>query len=311
MELRDIEYFSVVARHGHLGRAGEELGLSQSALSKSMRRLENAIGAKLIRGTPKGVVLTAEGETLLSHVHRLRTSLDDIVREVSDVRRGLSGHLRIGVGAGYFFHVVPAACNALVKSAPAATLRLREFGPADSIHALRSGELDIAIRAIGSSLGEDLEQQHLYDDRFAVISAPTHRLAKRKSLKLAELAQERWILSSPTSAISRQWHGVFERYGIPSPQVAIETNSPVARLAGVAGTDLLGYTMASVARRIVSHDEVAVLNVKELSLTFSVGVVYRRNAYLSPLARRYIGHLKSAAEHMIQRLDDGEGAQKG
>ena len=61
MELRDVEYFAVVAENGHLGRAAEALGISQPALSKSLGRLEAVIGAKLVRRTSKGVELTAEG----------------------------------------------------------------------------------------------------------------------------------------------------------------------------------------------------------------------------------------------------------
>ena len=60
MELRDIEYFAVAAEHRHLGRAAAALGLSQPALSKSLRRLENALQAKLVKRTPKGIDLTPE-----------------------------------------------------------------------------------------------------------------------------------------------------------------------------------------------------------------------------------------------------------
>lgn len=56
IEPRDIQYFAVVAHLGNMGRAAEELGLSQPALSKSLRRLESAVGAKLVRRTPKGVI---------------------------------------------------------------------------------------------------------------------------------------------------------------------------------------------------------------------------------------------------------------
>ena len=68
MELRDIEYFAVIAEHGHLGRAADVLGLSQPALSKSLRRLEQALQVKLVKRTPKGVELSAEGSVLLLRV---------------------------------------------------------------------------------------------------------------------------------------------------------------------------------------------------------------------------------------------------
>ena len=88
MELRDLEYFAVVAEHGHVGRAAEALGLSQPALSKSLRRLEKAMQAKLVKRTPKGVELTAVGSALHMHVHRLRLSLNDVVHEAADLSQG-------------------------------------------------------------------------------------------------------------------------------------------------------------------------------------------------------------------------------
>jgi len=69
MDFRDVEYFAVLAKHGHVGRAAEALGLSQPALSLSLRRLERSIQAKLVKRTPKGVELTSVGSALLAQVH--------------------------------------------------------------------------------------------------------------------------------------------------------------------------------------------------------------------------------------------------
>src|SRR5215475_2176125 len=88
MELRDIEYFAVVAEHGHLGRAANALGLSQPALSKSLRRLERDLQVKLVKRTPKGIELTSEGSVLLLRVRDLRLSMHSLRREITDVGEG-------------------------------------------------------------------------------------------------------------------------------------------------------------------------------------------------------------------------------
>jgi DNA-binding transcriptional LysR family regulator len=98
MELRDLEYFAVIAEHGHLGRAAAALRLSPPALSKSLRRLELVLGVRLVSRTPKGVDLTAEGCSLLLRMRELRLSLQSIAREIADVSEGRAGHLRVGVG---------------------------------------------------------------------------------------------------------------------------------------------------------------------------------------------------------------------
>lgn len=300
MELRDIEYFAEVAKHGHLGRAAEALGLSQSALSKSLRRLEEEMGAKLVKRTPKGVELTAEGSTLLSRAYRIRISLDDITREVADVSQGLAGQLRIGAGSGASFHLLPAACTTLAKAAPDATLIIREIGYGDAMSALRNGELDLAIQAIDESPPHNLAQQRLYDERYVVIAAAGHRLATKKHVALADLSRERWILQEPTWTIARHFIGVFEKHGLPPPRVTIETGSPILRLPVVAASELLGYTLGSIVRWARSDLRLAELDVPELASTFTFGVLYRKDAYLSPLAKRFIEALKAAARDMLR-----------
>src|ERR1051325_969199 len=122
MELRDIEYFAVIAEHGHLGRAAVALKLSQPALSKSLRRLEHALQAKLVRKIPKGVELTAEGLVLVTRARELRLSLQSVAREVADVAQGRVGQVRIGVGFPRPERLLAAAFAAMLKDAPRASL---------------------------------------------------------------------------------------------------------------------------------------------------------------------------------------------
>jgi DNA-binding transcriptional LysR family regulator len=296
MELRDIEYFSVVAKHGNLGRAAEALGMSQSALSKSLRRLEQEMRAKLVKRTPKGVELTAEGSTLLGRVRQLKLSLDDVAREVTDVSKGLAGHLRIAAGPGHSFNLLPTACNTLIKNAPNVTLRVRDLGRGDATQALRNGDVDVVITGVRPSLEPDIVQEHLYDDHYVVVASATHRLAKKKLVTLSDVAQERWAQSEPTFALWQRMHQVFEEHGLPSPRVTIEAPSPVLRLSLIASSDLLGFTMASLVRRVSPHLRLVVLPVKELTLPLRLVVSYRKDGYLSPVARRFIEILKAAAK---------------
>src|SRR5262245_26339494 len=111
MDLRDIEYFAVLAEHGQLVRAAEALGLSQPALSLSLRRLEKSAQAKLVRRTPKGVELTDVGAALLTHVERLRLARHDLAREVADLAQGTAGQLRVGTGPATADGFLPLACG--------------------------------------------------------------------------------------------------------------------------------------------------------------------------------------------------------
>jgi DNA-binding transcriptional LysR family regulator len=117
-QLRDIEYFSVVAEHGHLGRAADALGLSQPALSKSLRRLEQAMQAKLVRRTSKGMALTSVGAALLSRVRQLRLSLEDVTREMADLAQGHAGNLRIGCAPLFCEPLAPRSVHGIPQREP-------------------------------------------------------------------------------------------------------------------------------------------------------------------------------------------------
>src|SRR5262245_29875630 len=145
MELRDIEYFAVVAEHGHLGRAAAALGLSQPALSKSLRRLESALQTKLVKRTPKGVELTLEGSTLLARVSELRVSLQNVAREITEVGEGRVGRLRVGAGLAISELFLSAAFAAILKNSPRSSLQVTLSDNDLMVPALCNGELDLVI----------------------------------------------------------------------------------------------------------------------------------------------------------------------
>lgn len=300
MELRDIEYFAVVAEHGHLGRAAEALGLSQPALSKSLRRLEKSIQAKLVKRTPKGVELTAEGSALLSHVRRLRMSLHDIAREVADLSQGRVGHLRIGAGAGMVDDLLTAASSTLLKDASKVTLAVTIGNNDVLVPALRDGELDMIVSTIPTVPIEDLVQEHLFDDEFIVYASVNHRLAGRKQLTIADLAQERWALSAANVLSWQSLHQAFESSGLPPPKIAMVAVSVSLKLRTVASTDLLGFTSRRVLRQADPRFRLVELPTKEISWRRRVGVGYQKDAYLSPAARRFIEILKSTAREIAK-----------
>src|ERR1051326_6175519 len=99
MELRDLNYFQAVAETGHLGRAAQQLGRTQPALTKCIRRLEDALEAKLFERVGRGLKLTSVGEVLLARTLKLRNEMKTTVREVTDFAKGEAGHIRIGSGA--------------------------------------------------------------------------------------------------------------------------------------------------------------------------------------------------------------------
>jgi len=294
MEFRDIEYFAVLAKHGHVGRAAEALGLSPPALSVSLKRLETSMQAKLFDRTPKGVELTVTGSALLAQVRILRLARDDVLREAADLSQGRAGHLRIGTGPGLSVHMLPGACHALLQEAPRVTLKVTVGDRGAFVEALRTGELDLAVTYLPSTAPEGLVQEYLCEDEFIIYCSVHHRLAKKKQVTLADIAQEDWAVAAVTVDAAQALAAKFQEHGLPAPRIRIDTGSLQIRHYIIASSNLLGFSSRPVVRSSPQY-RYAELRVKGLSHRRRSGVIYRKAGYLSPAGRRFVEILKATA----------------
>jgi len=299
MDLRDIEYFAVLAEHRHVGRAAEALGLGQPALSMSLRRLEKSAGAKLVKRTPKGVELTAVGAALLSHVQRLRLARDDLAREIADLGHGRAGQLRIGAGSASAETLLPDACSALLKEAPKVVLRITVNANNDVLlPALRNAELDVAVNHVRQAATQGLTQESLGEDEFIVYASADHRLARLKAVALSDLTQERWAMTEASAFYAQQsLQSVFADRGLPPPLISLVSESAMLNRHAVATTNLLGFATKRAVQAIAPHFRLTIIPLRDMKWVRPVAVFYRKDGYLSPVARRFIDILKSTARH--------------
>lgn len=298
MELRDIEYFAAIAEHGHLGRAAETLRLTQPALSKSLRRLEQAVGAKLVKRTPRGVELTAEGIALQSHVRELRLSLAGVARKITDLRTGRAGHVRLGAAPGMVEGLLLQACTTFVQEAPDATLTVI-VAAIDALRpALRNGELDLILSGLPTPPVEGAVHELLLKDEVVVFASAQHRLAKRARVTITDIARERWVMTVVNEHEPSLPQQALEENGIFGPRIAMKTSYLPLRDQVVASSDLLGVSSRRVLRHIADQFDLVELKVPEFTRTRHVAVTYRKDAYLSPAAQRLIKLLKGTAASM-------------
>src|SRR5262245_48668347 len=248
MQIRDLEYFAVVAEHGNVTRASEALDLSPPALSMSLRRLENSIGAKVVERTPKGVKLTAAGAALLSQVRRLRLTLQDMNREAADLGLGRAGRLRIGLNQVDDEELL-AACPLLLRDAPKLSFEFIVSHNDVMVPRLREGELDLIVNSISAIPYEGTAQELLFQDELVVCASANHVLAKRKRLTIPDLAEQRWALNTSDSQSRRFLYHALQERGFPEPRIAVEARSVRIRLHSWARGGLLGIT----SRRFLRH----------------------------------------------------------
>lgn len=300
MNFRDIEYFAVLAEHGHVGRAAEALGLSQPALSVGLRRLEQSMNAKLCKRTPKGIELTDAGQVLLSQVRRLRQAREDVMREIEDLSQGRVGNLRIGAHAGVMDNLMGPTCCTLLNSAPNITLTVTIESNEAAVSAIREGRLDLSVSVLPSPPHPDIAQEHLLDDTIVVFAAAHHRLAKRRQITVDDLEGERWAATAFSAPALPLLSLALQDRGRNALHYVVQTGSLNFRNQLVANTDLLGTSSKRLLRQIKARHRVVELPIRGFQVKRSVGVLHRKDAYLSPAARQFIKILKTTAKSIAR-----------
>ena len=160
--------------------------------------------------------------------------------------------------------------------------------------ALSRGELDVYLTANILRDHHDLIQEQLLDEEWVVVAASHHRLARKKNLSFDDIKHERWVLGLYSAAQDDLIH-IFASKGLPAPLIAAEGNSMLVRRELVAVTDLLTFGPRQFLEGGAVQTGVVALDIKGLSSRRSVCVCYRKDAYLSPVTRRFMAILKSIA----------------
>lgn len=193
MNLRSLQYLVALADHRHFSRAAEACFVSQPTLSTQIKKLETELGATLVERAPRKVLLTDVGRQI---VRRSRDVLNEI-EQIRAVARGTlspeSGSIRLGIFptlAPYLLaHVVPM----LRTRFPHLELRLVEEKTEIVLSMLREGRLDAGIVALPQP-DDSLHSEFLFEEPFMLAVARGHPLAKRKNLKMADLADQNLLL---------------------------------------------------------------------------------------------------------------------
>jgi DNA-binding transcriptional LysR family regulator len=291
MELRDLAYFQAIAETGHLGRAAEQLGRTQPALTKCIRRLENELSANLFERSGRGLKLTPIGDALLSRTRQLRNSVEMAVREVRDVARGSVGHVRLGSGATTTEYLLPSLYSTMLKETPEVTMELI-IGMNDVLRAsLRKGYLDLVIGPLAESDTEFATVPAL-EDRVVVVARAGHPLFNKRP-KMPDLLNYRWVLPGPHVAMRKWLDHTFAANGLRQPDVQIETSSISLLPRMIAHTDLLSFISVRNLGEGRVGSPLREIVLPETTMSRWLGAVYRQDAYLSPACRRMIEIIKA------------------
>lgn len=296
IRFRHLHSFLTIAQQRSVGAAAQALAITQPALSKTLRELEEALGAKLFSRDRKGMVLTRAGETFLQHaaasLAAMREGIDSVRKSPAKGRQ----EVRLGALPNVSGSIVPRAVRQFKRGSRDTIVRVFTGDNARLLDRLRLGEIDFVMgRLAQPEYMVGLTFQQLFSESLTAVTRHGHPLGKAKRFRLAMVENYPCILPYHGTIIRDEIDRFLLSKGVKQPSDLIETNSIEFAHAYVQQADAVWFTPRGYLASSVAQHSFAELPIASRSLEGPVGVTTRSEAQLSAAAHQMIEAIRIEA----------------
>jgi DNA-binding transcriptional LysR family regulator len=294
MRFTQIRDFLAVVDAGSLHSAARELGISQPAVTKSVRGLEAELSVQLLHRTTRGVVLTPSGRTFLA---RARVVYSELAKARDEIEQGeRQGSVVIGVGPTAAVAIVPGALALFRKRYPSARVHVIEVIGRALLDLVRDEVVDLGVSSKPAGKQDRaFASRPLYHSQLIVVGRKSHPLAKAGSL--ARLLDAEWLCTTTTGHLEQ----AFSSAGLPLPRRVVQSDSYNAAVGILAKTD----AVALMPRRFLSlgwaTDFMREIPVAEPLPSFTVCLITRAATPLTPIADAMAKAITVVARDLARR----------
>lgn len=302
MKLSQLRDVLAVAETGSLRAAGRHLGTAQPAITRSIRQIEHELGATLFERHAKGVRLTEIGRAFVNRANAIQVELTRAKDEVAQMKGRLSGQVSMALSTASSMALLPKSLGEFRKRYPDAVLKISESFFAPIERELLDGRIDFYVGpfAAGSTANSFIVEQ-LFQNKRRIVARRGHRLAKVS--KFSELAGAQWI--RPATA-ERSTEGDFElaleQFGLPSPQIVVQSKSALITMLTVANTDLLTVVPQQWLDFPVTANLIHALDLPPFD-SAPICILRRPDMPLTPMAEYLCDMMRRAGTHYAHRIE--------
>jgi DNA-binding transcriptional LysR family regulator len=290
MELRQLEYFVAVAEEANFTRAAERVHISQPGVSAQIRQLEHELGATLIDRSGRAATLTTAGEAALEHARAALGSAAAVREAVDQVRGLIRGRVLVGMVTSCTVEPLFEALAAFHREHPGVEITLVEDNSDQLLERIRAGALDLAlVGTSGDAAAREPRTLPVVSERLVAAVAPTHPLAERSSVTLAELASHP-LACLPTGTGIR---AVFDQACVAAglrPRVAVQAAAPRA-VADLAARGL-GIAVLSASMTADHGDRLRTLPIEDVATPALLVLIWTKTP--SPALHELLRHCRRA-----------------
>jgi DNA-binding transcriptional LysR family regulator len=283
MDFQQLQYFKILAKVQNFTRAADELAITQSALSRSIARLEEEMGVQLFERKVRGVVLNRYGSAFLQHVNQVIREMNVAQQILNEMMDPL--HVTISLG---FVHSLRSSfvlnlIDSFLKKSPGIRFQLTQDSTTKIINQLESAEIDLAFCSPREQL-DNISTVPICDEELFLIVPKRHKLAYRKQVYLNEVANEPFVHYKHDTGLRSVIDKLCEEAGF-LPKVSFE---------GLDGMNIAGLVAANFGVALIPFlpgldlTKISLLHVYEPQCRRIIQMAWRTNGYMSPAMTRFM-----------------------
>ncbi|MGV2866588.1 LysR substrate-binding domain-containing protein [Achromobacter sp. ESBL13] len=292
MNLRQLRAFVLIAEHGSIRAAARALFVTQPAATRSLRELEQSVGAELVRRSARGVELTPYGDALYKRAVVILQEARRAQEEIGQMRDGEGGSLNLAISSAALT-VLPAALAAFRARMPRVSVAFNEVAPPFSHEQLESGRYDFLVQTeYDGDIDDGFARTTLFTLPLAVGARAGHPL--RHARTLADLHEALWLLPGNIQAPANLLRLAFAAQQLPAPRDVIPCQSIAVALAIIADSDALGIFVRNLFDHRLLPRDVRMLPLAHELPAARVSILTRADSPPTPAARCFIDCLHDA-----------------
>lgn len=282
MDVKRLHYFAQLAQTGNFTKTADQLGIAQSALSISIKKLEEQLELKLINRSERKMSLTAEGQVLLRHANKILEDIEQAEKELQELKGLTCGVINFGVSAMLASYYLPDSLEQFKKVYPGIQINIHEAGTATLEKMLINGELDLAL--IRSDREHDqIRHTVLAEEQIVACVPKEHPFSNQSHLTLESFCQQPLVLFR---------NGYFLREAVNQycslnkikPDIHFETNLPELLKSMVKR----GIGIGTCLPIIVRDDPDLIAIPFEPAIPLQLGIGWKSSHYLSSAAKAFV-----------------------
>jgi DNA-binding transcriptional LysR family regulator len=294
---RDLHVFAAVAELGNMAKAAASLAISRPVVSKTILELEHTLGVPLFDRNPHGVEPTLYGRALLKSSVVIFDDLRQSVTEIESLVDPTAGELRLGC-SDWAASAVGVAIDRLSRQYPRITFDVVSAGHGGTLlRELRNRNIELFVAILEDSFrSEDLDTEILYDDPLVVVADARHPLVRRRTLELADLVDEAWVLPPANTVAGAHVRDAFQKNGLVFQNTVVITYSDMLRHNLVATERFVTVLRKSVLEFMARSLSIKALPVHLPATRRKMAMVALKKRTLSPVARLFMETVSSVAK---------------